>query len=72
MEKSIFMIYLLSRKFCIRGHNNKVDSIETGCIVIAHLLPLKGFRKVHVQHIFLINNSENLLLFIVITLFNDV
>ena len=29
----------LSRKFYIRRNNNKVDSIETGPIVTAHLLP---------------------------------
>ena len=29
----------ISRKFYIRRNNNKVDSIETGRIVIAHLLP---------------------------------
>ena len=29
----------LSRKFYMRRNNNKVDSIETGPIVIAHLLP---------------------------------
>ena len=29
---------LKSRKFYIRRNNNKVDSIETGRIVIAHLL----------------------------------
>ena len=28
-----------SRKFYIRRKNNKPESIETGCIVIAHLLP---------------------------------
>ena len=30
---------ILSRKFYIRWNNNKVAFIETGCIVIAHLLP---------------------------------
>ena len=30
---------LKTRKFYIRRNNNKVDSIETGRIVIAHLLP---------------------------------
>ena len=29
---------LKPRKFCIRRNNNKVDSIETGRIVVAHLL----------------------------------
>ena len=28
-----------ARKFYIRRNNNKADSIETGRIVIAHLLP---------------------------------
>ena len=30
---------LHARKFYIRNSNNKVDSIETGRIVIVHLLP---------------------------------
>ena len=34
-----------SRKFCIRRNNNKVDSIETGRIVIAHLLPWSDLEK---------------------------
>ena len=35
-----FLIFILRpRKFYIRRNNNKVDSIETGRIVIAHLLP---------------------------------
>ena len=29
----------IAKKFYIRGNNNKVDSIETERIVIAHLLP---------------------------------
>ena len=32
-------ISLLSRKFYIRRNSNNIDSIETGCIVIPHLLP---------------------------------
>ena len=28
-----------TRKFYIKGHNNKVDSTETGCIVIARSPP---------------------------------
>ena len=31
--------YELSRKLYIRRNNKKVDSVETGHIVIAHLLP---------------------------------
>ena len=31
--------FLESRKFYIRRNNNKVDSTETGRIVITHLLP---------------------------------
>ena len=34
-----FVIYFEARKFYIRRNNNKVDSVETGRIVIAHLLP---------------------------------
>ena len=34
-------IYILSRKFYIRRNNNKVDSIETGRIVIAIAYSLK-------------------------------
>ena len=30
---------LYARKFYIRRNNSKADSIETGCIVTAHLLP---------------------------------
>ena len=93
--------WVLTRKFYIRKNNNKVDSIETGLIVIAHLLPwrvsgqltprkiapwsglgfglglalelrlgaiflggncpiisLKWFGKVHVRHVFLINDGK--------------
>ena len=32
-------ILVRSRKFFVRRNNNKVDSIETGRIVIAHLFP---------------------------------
>ena len=28
-----------ARKFHIRRNNNRAESIETGCIVIAHLFP---------------------------------
>ena len=39
-EKNIFTHDLLTaRKFYIRRNNIKVDSIETGRIVTAHLLP---------------------------------
>ena len=31
--------YFQSKKFYIRRNNNKVDSVETGRIVIVHLLP---------------------------------
>ena len=31
--------YMKAKKFYIRRNNNKVDSIETDRIVIAHLLP---------------------------------
>ena len=33
------IILVKTRKFCIRRNNNNVDSLETGRIVIAHLLP---------------------------------
>ena len=33
------------RKFYRRSNNNKVDSIETGCIVIADLLPWSDLEK---------------------------
>ena len=38
-------ITLKARKFYIRTNNNKDDSIETGSIVIAHLLPRKDLEK---------------------------
>ena len=42
---SCSMKYLYSRKFYIRRNNNKVNSIETGRIVIADLLPLSDLGK---------------------------
>ena len=38
IKKSI-LILVEPRKFYIRRNNNKIDSTETGRIVIAHLLP---------------------------------
>ena len=35
----------VARKFYIRKNNRKVDSIETGCIVIAHLFPWSNLEK---------------------------
>ena len=35
----IFFELGVARKFYVRRDNKKADSIETGCIVIAHLLP---------------------------------
>ena len=32
-------LIIIARKFCIRRNNNKVNSVETGRIVIADLLP---------------------------------
>ena len=32
-------VCMYARKLHIRRNNNKVDSVATGCIVIAHLLP---------------------------------
>ena len=49
---------LRSRKFYVRSNSRNVDSIETERIVIAHLLPLKGFRKNNVRHAFLINDDK--------------
>ena len=37
--KRTYSLVIGSRKFYIRRNDNKVDSIETGRIVIAHLLP---------------------------------
>ena len=37
--KISFILKFRARKFYIRRNNNKVDSIETGRIVIVHLLP---------------------------------
>ena len=31
--------WVKGRHCYIRNNNNKVDSIETGCVIIAHLLP---------------------------------
>ena len=42
-EKISFFIF--PRKFYIRRNNNKIDSIETGRIVIAHLLPWSDLEK---------------------------
>ena len=36
---------LLSRKFCLRRNNNKGNSVETGRIVIAHLIPFSDLEK---------------------------
>ena len=35
----------LKKEVLIRRNNSKVDSIETGCIVIAHLLPWNDLEK---------------------------
>ena len=39
LKKPFTFVLVLSRKFYITRNNNKVDSTETGRIVIAHLLP---------------------------------
>ena len=46
----------------MRRNNNKVNSIETGRIVIVHLLPWTDFTdwKVRVHHDFLINDDKML------------
>ena len=36
-NKFVLVENIITRKFCIRRNNNKVDSVETGCI--ADLLP---------------------------------
>ena len=36
---SIFLSHVYTRKFQVKRDNDKVDSIETGRIVIAHLFP---------------------------------
>ena len=36
---SLLLLWFRTRKFYIRRNYNKVNSIETGRIVIAHLLP---------------------------------
>ena len=38
-KKHIYVGKILYLKFYMRGNNNKVDSVETGRKVIAHLLP---------------------------------
>ena len=38
-------IKVLPKKFYIRRNNNKIDSIQTGCIVIADLLPWSDLEK---------------------------
>ena len=48
-----FEFEVLATKFYIRRNNNKVDSIETRCIIIAHLLP---YTDLH--HAFLNNDGE--------------
>ena len=47
-KKVVFLIsdrFIRSRKFYVRRNNNKVDSIETRRIVIAHLLPWSDLEK---------------------------
>ena len=39
VECNTEMKWVKARHCYIRNNNNKVDSIETGCVVIAHLLP---------------------------------
>ena len=51
MEK--FLIFISTRKFYIKRNSHKVDSIETGSILIAHLL-----IEVHVHYAFLINDDK--------------
>ena len=58
LQKSKFLLYVLSRKFYIRGNNNNVDSIETGRIVIANLLPWSGWEKCMYTGAFLINDDK--------------
>ena len=50
LKSNILFIYkywnfIRERKPCIRRNNNKVDSIETGRIFIAHLLPWSDLEK---------------------------
>ena len=44
-SSAYLQIYLWARKFYIRRNNNKVDSIETGHILIADLLPRSDLEK---------------------------
>ena len=45
----------IPRKFYVRKYQSKVDSIETGHLVIANLFP-EVIKKIAVQHAFLISD----------------
>ena len=47
-----------SRKFYTRRNNNKVDPIETGRIVITHLLLRSDLETCMLHHDFLINDDK--------------
>ena len=49
---------VISRKFYTRRNNNNANSIETGRIIIAHLLPWNGSVYEHLA--FLINEDKTL------------
>ena len=57
------MIAVSPRKFCIRRNNIKIDSIETGCIVIAHLLPWSDLEKCMYTTLFWLKILSSLLNF---------
>ena len=56
-NQAIKLGQLTSRKFYTRRNNNKVDAIETGCIVIALLLPWSDLEKC-MYCAFLINDDN--------------
>ena len=48
-ENYSYTLYTLSRKFYIRRSNDKVDSLKTGSIVVADLLPWSDLeRYIHI------------------------
>ena len=61
LKRSKYTTLLKTRRFYIRRNNNKVDSIETGNIVLAYLLLLTAYAKRMYDTLSLINDDKILL-----------